>query len=235
MYFPWYGHLEQIKHCDTYVFYDDAKYSHGSFFNRVQLLSATKQVWMTIPLAKGQSNNAIKDVYPSFTREWKRQHLDQFKNLYANTTYYKLAFDLLCEFMEGVSEHQSLSQISAASTMSLAAAFGLSHVRFLTSSDLSVAGHGSNKVKDICQHLEANVYITGHGATRYLDHDLFEDNGIKVKYINYGLNKYQQSESPRFIPYVSALDCLAHCGPAAGEYLSGRLVEWQDFIGRQAK
>lgn len=235
MYFPWYGHLEQLRLCDSYVFYDDAKYSHGSFFNRVQLLSNAKQLWLTVPLVKGQTSKLIKDVYPSLTRDWKRQHLEQFMSLYGKAPYFKLAYDLLYDVLGVDEESRSLADLSAASTMSLAAAFGLTHVRYCKSSDLAIDGHGSQKVKDICQRLGANLYITGHGAANYLEHSLFEDCGIKVNYINYGLKKYQQGDSSDFVPYVSALDCLAHCGPAAGEYLSGELVDWKDFIDRRAR
>jgi len=235
MYFPWYGHLEQIQLCDVYVFYDDAKYSHGSFFNRVQLLSNAKQQWMTVPLVKGQTSKFIKDVYPSPTRDWKREHLDQFVSLYRHAPYFKLAYDLLDDVLGVDDEQRSLAAISAASTMRLADAFGLHQVRYLQSSDLAIAGQGSQKVKDICQHLGAKTYITGHGAANYLEHSLFEDCGIKVSYIHYGLKKYQQTPAADFVPYVSALDCLAHCGPAAGEYLSGGLVDWKDFIDRRAR
>ena len=37
MYFPWVGMLEQMALADVWVHLDDAQFSKGGFFNRVQI------------------------------------------------------------------------------------------------------------------------------------------------------------------------------------------------------
>ena len=117
-----------------------------------------------------------------------------------------------------------------ASTKALALAFGLFHVQYMRSSELGVIGKASQRVVDICSLLNATHYITGHGARNYMDHNLFENKGIEVEYINYGLKPYPQHSGNSFQPYVSALDCIANCGLDAHKYLGGSRVNWKSFL-----
>ena len=62
-----------------------------------------------------------------------------------------------------------------------------------------------------------------------MNHELFDERGIPVKYISYGLKPYPQYSGRHFLPYVSALDCVANCGNKASLYLSGSQVHWSKF------
>jgi WbqC-like protein family len=231
MYFPWYGHLEQIKHCDIYVFYDDAQFSKGSFFNRVQLKDGERQTWMTIPLEPGRLNQAISQRLPLTTVPWRQVHESLFERLYKTAPYYGHAREALMSVLGNCNSADTLASISEASTKALAEAFDLDNTRYLRSSEIGISGSGSRRVLDICRSLGASEYITGHGAKNYLDHKLFADSGIEVKYIAYGMKPYPQHSGKTFIPFVSSLDCLANCGKRAGDHLSGSLVSWREFIG----
>lgn len=230
MYFPWYGHLEQLKHCDIYVFYDDAQFSKGSVFNRVQLKDGAQQTWMTVPLKVGSLNLSLNERYPSEQINWRKSHLEKFAMLYRNAPFFGEAYDILRSVLDKHPANGSLALLSEASTKALASAFGLKHIKYKRSSDLGISGKSSQRVADICTSLNATHYITGHGAKRYLDHELFDARSIQIQYISYGLKTYPQLTGEKFIPYVSALDCFANCGPSAQGYLAGSLVPWKDFL-----
>ncbi|MDA7490998.1 WbqC family protein [Synechococcus sp. AH-707-M23] len=230
MYFPWYGHLEQLKHCDIYVFYDDVQFSKGSVFNRIQLKNANSQTWMTVPLISGDLSLNINQRYPDERKNWRKQHLKLFSDLYSSAPFYKLAFDMLQSVLDGHPVGGSLSLLSEASTKALAVAFGLNHVEYKRSSELDITGKSSQRVADICSSLNATHYITGHGASKYMNHTLFDKREIQVQYISYGLKSYPQKTGTQFLPYVSALDCIANCGEVAYDSLGGSLVPWKDFL-----
>lgn len=229
MYFPWYGHLEQLKYCDTYVFYDDVQFSKGSLFNRIQLKNGNKQSWMTVPLKNGGLGLNINQRYPDDQKDWRSKHLSLFHELYRNTPFYLEALKTLQSVLDNYACGSPLSCLSEASTKALAVAFGLNHVEYKRSSELGIEGNSSQRVADICSLLNATHYITGHGATRYIDHNLFDKKGIQVEYISYGLKYYLQNSGTKFLPYVSALDCIANCGLEAHRYLGGSLVNWTSF------
>jgi hypothetical protein len=230
MYFPWYGHLEQLKHCDTYVFYDDVQFSKGSVFNRVQLKNGDQKSWMTVPLKNADLGLNINQRLPTEQKDWRNEHLKLFRDLYNNAPFFNDALQVLESVLYEYSVGSSLALLSEASTKALALAFGLRHIEYKRSSQLGITGHSSQRVADICSLLNATRYITGHGAKHYLDHNLFDTRGISVQYISYGLRQYPQHSGNHFVPYVSALDCIANCGPESNEYLGGSLVSWKAFL-----
>ena len=180
MYFPWYGHLEQIKHCDIYVFYDDVQFSKGSFFNRVQLKSGDHQRWMTVPLVPGRLSEAINERIPNEAKSWRESHLRLFTHLYRSAPFFTPALSILENVLESHPKGGNLASLSELSTIAIAKAFGITNVRYLKSSELDIKGSGTQRVLDICSRLDATEYITGHGAKKYLDHNLVEDHGISI-------------------------------------------------------
>mgnify|MGYP002152342656 CR=1 FL=1 len=231
MYFPWYGHLEQVKHCDVYVFLDDVQFSRG-FLNRVQLKEGDRQRWMTVPLEGGESRKSINRHRPSTLEDWRGKHVSLFTRLYEGAPYFADSRKCLNRVLSNCDGNQSLAELSEESTKSMAQAFGLNQVAFVRSSSLGIPGTGTRRLIDICLALGASSYITGHGASRYLDHEFFESHGIRVSYLAYGLKPYPQLTGTDFVPYVSALDCIAMCGPRCDDYLTGSLVPWNEFVNR---
>lgn len=229
MYFPWYGHLEQIQQCDVYVFYDDVQFSRG-FFNRVQLKSGDKQRWMTVPLEGGESRKPINQHRPSVSVDWKSSHISLFHQLYHGHAFYEFANRILESILGPHDSRDSLAGLSESSTKALFDALIDREVLFLRSSALNVRGKGTERLVNICKEVGGSEYVTGHGAVTYLEENLFDEAGVDVSVISYGLEPYPQVGGNPFTPYVSSLDLIANVGPDAQNYLSGTLVPWKEFI-----
>jgi len=228
MYFPWYGHLEQIKAADTYVFYDDVQFSKGSFTNRVQLLVDGVQQWLTLPVRLPRAAMGIQDVEVNSDKDWRLTHLRKFHAAYRKAPYLSDAIEVMESVFSVEGAH--LSSITIDSVRCLATYFGIAETTtFIRSSELGIGGCGSDRVLAICQHLEANEYITGHGARNYLDQPSFERAGIKVSFLDYGLAPYRQLCQP-FIPYVSSLDLVAMMGKEGRAAIGGSVVKWDQWL-----
>lgn len=66
----------------------------------------------------------------------------------------------------------TLSDISSASIMAQVEYFGLkTHLRLFNAATLGIPGSSSQRVLDIVRAVGGTVYITGHGACNYLDHE----------------------------------------------------------------
>lgn len=230
MYFPWIGQLEQVRLADTFVFYDDVQFARG-FFNRVQIKTAGGSRWMTVPLRDQHRGQRIDETRIDEREDWRRSHLDAFRQAYAGARFLDEALVLMNAVLaEPVS---NLAELSMASTLALVRYFGLDAGRdFPRSSGMGIAGHGTQRLIDICVAHRAGLYLTGHGARNYLEHAQFEAQGMEVAYIEYGCAPYGQFHGA-FTPYVSALDLVAHCGRAGRELIQGQRVLWQDFTRRQ--
>lgn len=231
MYFPWVGQLEQLRLSDAFVFYDDVQFSRGGFSNRVQIKTAAGIRWLTVPLKDFHLGQLIQEVQINNGTNWQRSHRDSFRQAYARAPFLQDALDLLDSVFD--QKCGNLAELSMASTIALATYFDLDAGRaFPCSSGLDIAGHSTRRVIDVCLNQKAKVYLTGHGARNYLDCQAFEDSGVDVSYIAYGLTSYVQLHGS-FTPYVTALDLVANCGRQGREWIVGRPVPWRIFMGQQ--
>jgi hypothetical protein len=232
MFFPWVGLLEQLRLADVYVHYDDVQFSKGSFTNRVQFKTARGSAWLTVPLRDVRLGQQIREVRIDERRDWRARHLAQLAEAYAGAPYR----DEMLALVEPVYRlaTDDIGTLAAASTTALCDYFGPSTGKqFARSSDLGIPGHSSERVLAVVRALSGTVYVTGHGARDYLDHESFERHGVRVEYIDYRKVPYPQLHGA-FNPYVSALDLVANCGRAGGAYIRSGTRYWREFLNESA-
>lgn len=229
MLFPWVGMFEQIRLADVYVHYDDVPFSKGSFSNRVQLKSAEGPVWMTIPLEGHHLGQRICDLQPSRSQPWRDRHLQLLQRHYAAAPFR----DEMLALVEDVYAARGLSlcETIMESMTRIVRYFALCPEQrvLVASRDLKIDGKGSERVLAIVQALGGTTYVTGHGASRYLAHERFEQAGISVAYLNYQKHPYHQLHGA-FTPFVSVLDLIANVGPAGRALIASPAIDWKEFL-----
>lgn len=231
MYFPWCGVFDQIRLSDTFVFYDDVQLSRG-FYNRVQIKTDQGPKMITVPLAKRHRDQKINESLISYDENWVARHRSVIINAYRKTKYLADALSIFDEVTRR--DHELLSQLATDSIMTAADYLGLnSDKKFILSSSLDVGGKSSQRLFDISHHLSAEIYLSGHGGLRYLNHEIFDSGGIEVRYMNYWFRTYDQMHGS-FDPYVSMLDAIAHLGPSAAEILESTTLNWREAIERSS-
>lgn len=228
MFFPWIGMLEQIRAADVFVDYSDVQFSKGSFVNRVQIKTPTGGRWLTVPLLGLHLGQRIDEVRINAAQDWRREHLEMLAQAYATAPYLGEMLGLVRSVY--AHEYDGIAALSKASTMALCHYYGLDSGRsFRSSVALDIGGSSSRRVLDIVLALGGNKYVTGHGASRYLDHEAFEAGGVRVEYIDYVKAPYPQLHG-EFTPYVSALDLVANTGIEGIKYIRSGTIYWKDFI-----
>lgn len=228
MFFPWRGFLAQLGLSDRLVHLDDAAFSRGSFSNRVQIKTPYGSRWLTVPLRGQKVGQPISDVKIDESQNWRERHFNALQNSYRNAPFSELMLDLYREVVDD--RFDSLGDLSIKSSKALFVSCHQNHsIEEFRASALKINGRGSSRVLDICVSLDASTYLTGHGARNYLRHESFEQAGVGVCYIAYPLDPYPQLHGD-FMPYVSALDLLANCGPDSAAFITGRMTPWRDFL-----
>lgn len=229
MYFPWVGLLEQIRLSDVFVHYDDVQYTRG-FYNRVQVKTAAGVQWMTVPLKDQHRGQLLDEVRVDDSRDWRSEHRALLKRAYLGAPF----LDDMLTVVDRAFQlpGNSLADVSRGSMLVLAEYFGLD-AHFLRSRDLEVAGQSTQRLHDITQRLGGSVYITGHGARNYLDHEVFERSGIAVEYMQYQCVPYAQLHGA-FTPYVTGLDLVANCGRAGAAMIVSDSTHWRGFVNQPA-
>lgn len=227
MYFPWVGLLEQVRQADVFAHYDDVQFTRG-FYNRVQVKTSRGTQWLTVPLRDQHRGQLIDEVMVDDRSDWRSLHLDVLKQAYVNAPY---RHEMLV-LVEGVLKQpiNSLADVARNSIVALAEYFDLAqNTRFVSSRALGVGGSSSQRLRNLCVALDVDIYITGHGARNYLDHQIFEDRGIEVRYMKYDCLPYPQLHGD-FTPYVSALDLVANCGKEGRSVIQSEAINWKVFI-----
>ncbi|MES3016278.1 MAG: WbqC family protein [Bacteroidota bacterium] len=227
MYFPWVGMFEQIRLANTFVFYDDVQFSKGSFTNRVQIKTANKEgfKWITVPIENLKLGIKINEAIVNDSKGWRSEHYSLLENSYKSTPYFTDMFELVHNVLE--KDYAMLSDISVASMKEVCRYYNL-NPDFFISSQMDIGGKSSDRVFEIVRTLSGSNYITGHGAKNYLDHKLFDGNGIDVQYMDYKKTPYPQILGD-FNPYVSILDLIANTGKDGIQYINSSTKSWKEI------
>lgn len=230
MLFPWVGLLEQIRLADVLVFYDDVQFSKGSFTNRVQVKSPTGIKWMTVPLQDLKLGAVIDEVKTLPAVQWCEKHLTLLDRSFKGAPH---ANDALLMARDICSmDHPSIGHLARASMLAMGHYFGLLEgKRVLDVRELCINGSGSQRVLDIVHAVGGTIYITGHGARNYLDHEAFEESGIKVHYMHYERSPYPQLWG-EFTPFLTSLDLLANLGRDGQYQIASASVPWREFLSK---
>lgn len=230
MFFPWPGFLEQMALADIFVYYDDVQMIRKSFTRRVQIKTDAGSRWLTVPLVDFHQGQLIDQILTHPAAEWHQLHLSTLATAYRNAPYR----DSMLQLAQGVLEAGgvSLSQLGRSSMHALASYFGVaSDCEFIDSRELGIGGRSTQRLRDIVTAVGGTVYLTGFGARNYLEHELFEDAGVDVQYMQYSLTQYPQLHGA-FNPYVSALDLVANLGPAGASAIKGSTTPWRVFVAQ---
>jgi hypothetical protein len=230
MLFPWVGLLEQIRLADVLVFYDDVQFSKGSFTNRVQVKTSTGVQWMTVPLRELKLGSVIDKVRTGPALEWHEKHLALLDRSFKGAPHANDALMLAHQIFSV--DHPSIGHLARASMLALSNYFGLVEgKRVLDVRELCIYGSGSQRVLDIVRAIGGTVYVTGHGARNYLDHQAFEESGVEVQYMQYEHHPYPQQWG-EFTPFVTALCLVANIGREGQHHIASTSVPWRDFLLR---
>ncbi len=227
MYFPWVGLLEQVRLADVFVHYDDVQFTRG-FYNRVQVKTQHGVQWITVPLRDQHRGQLIDEVIIDDRVDWRAHHIAVLRQAYAKAPFCMEMLNIVDTVFSLPAK--TLADIARHSMVTLAAYFGLDkETCFVHSRELGVSGSSSQRLRDLCVALEAEVYITGHGARNYLDHQIFEDKGIEVRYMKYDFVRYPQMHGD-FTPYVTGLDLVANCGKEGRSVIQSDATNWKGFV-----
>jgi hypothetical protein len=83
---------------------------------------------------------------------------------------------------------------------------------FVKSSKLPHAGSSTNILISLVNSVNGDTYLCGTGSLNYQDDSLFIKCGIHLIHRNFTHPGYRQYTGDNFIPGLSIIDALMHCG-----------------------
>jgi hypothetical protein len=196
---PWLGFFSKIKAADIFILYDTCQYSKNSFINRNKILSGGEERWLTIPVKyKGYSDSNIADIRID-EQQYRpdkivRTLLQDYRESHFLTRYIDQFFNIL----KSAQDHYMLSQLNEEVIHWVCTILQI-NTPIIRASDLSLPKqNGTIGLLALCQACDATVYLSGNSGKKYLKEELFEKEGLAVKYF----------ECPALISTYGYLSCL---------------------------
>ena len=223
-FFPWLGFYCLLKEVDILVWLDDVQIVKDSFQYKIQVNTPKGIRWIKLDYIKDLPLNCriFKDLKLSPQGNSYKKNLEILEYGYGFTK----RFDLIKKIYDESFKEQSFLSILIKSCIIPAKIMNVLPKKIFFSSELKLKSKSSERILEITKHFKADTYITGHGGLNYLNHNLFEDNGIKVLYLDYKIKNWTQPLNYSK-PYVSVLDFLS-CEENLNDYkLHYKTVDWK--------
>jgi hypothetical protein len=218
-YIPWRGYFDMIAKADLFVLYDVVQYTKRDWRNRNKIKTAAGDKWLTIPVRTSHRqfqriNQA--EVVPAI---WADKHLKSFEVNYRKARYFDQTMEWLVPLYSDLKEQRQLSIINKSLIKALCQQLSIS-TPIIEAEDFQIIGHRSQALLSILQQIEGVThYISGPAAKAYLDEELFNNQNIKVDWMDYADYPIYDQLFPPFSPKVSIVDLLFNEGPNSRYYL----------------
>jgi hypothetical protein len=217
-YIPWKGYFDIINLVDEFIVFDDVQYTRRDWRNRNRIKTANGSVWLTIPVeVKGKYFQAINETRIN-DKDWNKKHWKTIAQHYGKATFFKQYKDLFEDLYLGTNEF-FLSLVNIHFIKAVCKILGIT-TRISNSSDYKIIEGKTERLVDLCRKTNATEYLSGPAAKDYIDEDLFDQENIRLSWMDYsGYPEYEQLYPP-FDHAVSIIDLILNTGPQATLYMN---------------
>lgn len=216
-YIPWKGYFDLIAFVDEFILYDDMQYTRRDWRNRNQIKTPRGIEWLTIPVqVKGKFHQKIRDTETEGS-QWGEQHWKTLAHNYRSAPHFEEIATWLKPLFHSISS-LNLSLLNRRFIEAICAYLGIK-TTLKNSWDYPLSEGKSERLADLCLAAGAHEYVSGPAARDYLDPNVFQARGLKVRWFDYeGYPEYPQLYG-KFVHGVSIVDLLFNCGPEARNYM----------------
>jgi hypothetical protein len=207
---PYIGYYQLIASVDTFVVYDNIKYTKKGWINRNRMLVNGSDTTFSLPLRKG--SDSLDVVQRELSVDFDRTKLiNQFRGAYGRAPYFAQTLPLLERIVR--CEDSNLFRYIHHSLIETCAHLGVSTKIGISSGiDIDHNLKGQDKVITICRALGADTYINAIGGTELYGRDVFRAQDVELKFIRSRPFEYAQFGAP-FVPWLSIVDVLMFNAP----------------------
>lgn len=216
-YIPWKGYFSNLRDITHYVFYDEVQYTKRDWRNRNMLIAPNGPKWLSIPIdVKGKYYQKISEAKIN-DKDWGTKHWNFIENNYRKAPFFEQYRDHFKPLFENKSEY--LSEINLDFIKKILILLDID-VKVISSADFKLEGDKTEKLYNICKELDASEYHSAPAAKNYMNIELFESNGIKVKWYDYSNFPEYKQLWDGFEHSVSILDMFFNLGDKTKDYFN---------------
>lgn len=210
-FFPWFGYFNKMAKSDVFVYLDKVQLSVRGPSLRTYLLENEQKQHVSVgAVMKGHRDKSFDEILLNPNSPWKKT-LNQFlqKN-YSTCPFYNEISAMIDDVINIQSDY--LIDINMASVEMIKDALEI-ETKTILQSQIQVDDQA--KKSELMMHLTkvsgGDIYLSGNGARKYMDLQIFDINSIKVQYQTFKPFEYYQN-SENFVPGLSVLDAFFYIG-----------------------
>lgn len=168
-YLPWIGYFDKLDRADVFVLLDNVQYKKNEWQNRNRIRTSQGWQWITVPVLYHYPEK-IDAVKINNTTDWRRKHLNALVYNYSKAPFFE---EHRLFFEETFSCHwENLVEINVHILQYLNRALGINKEIVLASS-LALREEPTERLVDICKHVQADTYLSGKDGAKYMNFDTF--------------------------------------------------------------
>lgn len=211
-YLPWAGYFAMINYVDVFVFLDDVQYLKQSWHSRNRILLDYKECYLTVDIKRSSLDTTINQTIINDNRDWRGKHIKTLTQAYKKAPF----SDSILNILEEILYDKNIKSLSALNISIIKAILKKLYVEtpLILSSEMPFFNKRSSYLLDICQHLNADCYVSPPGSEQYLIEDqlLLNHNKIALEIFNFQCKEYAQIKSEKFVSHLSIVDVIANIG-----------------------
>lgn len=211
-YFPWLGYMDKMARADIFLLLDRVQLNDNSYMFRHQLLDKNgEKKYITIPFQKkGYMLRPYNELELNTAVDWQTRQKNFICDNYRRHPYFREIWAEIEPVFTGEFTH--LWQVTDASVQIMRRLLGVTTPLAYQSQLGETEGKKSEFLIGLLHQLGADRYLSGSGAKKYMDMDMFARAGIEVIYQQFTLPCYPQKNAAEFVGGISGLDILFNCG-----------------------
>jgi hypothetical protein len=207
---PWLGYFNMISKSEIFVFLDDVQVSKRSWQTRNRIKNCNGEVFLNVPIRKGNSRNNINECEIAVDTKWVEEKIKIIDFSYKKAKHYKQNIGKIRNYLE--TDADNLSDFNSKVIEKICHDLQIKTL-FVKSSELNSTGKKDEYLSSICKELGYNKYLSAQGSREYIETGVnyFKKNKISVEYNTYEHPKYAQGSKP-FLSHMSVIDAVLNIG-----------------------
>jgi hypothetical protein len=214
-YIPWKGYFDIINSVDEFILFDDAQYTKNDWRNRNKIKAKNGLIWLTIPIRQSFGQK-IRDARVT-NQKWRKKHWRSISESFTRSPYfneYRQNFEELY-----LSSNESfLSKINYLFITTICDILKI-NTKLSWSAEYKILPDKNDRLISLCKQASASSYLSGPSAKNYIDEKIFDEEGIRLTFMDYSNYPEYHQLHPPFTHFISIIDLIFNEGPNAPDFM----------------
>jgi hypothetical protein len=204
---PYIGYWQLMNEVDVFVVYDNIQFTRKGWIHRNRMLQNDKDEYFSLPLKKDSDYKDVVERYLSEGAEIEMLKLiRRLEGNYRKAPYFEEIYPLINQVLSN--SERNLFRFIYDSMAIIKEKLSI-RTKLIVSSEIEIDHtlKSQDKVIAICSALNATAYLNPIGGLELYQKEVFEQQGIELKFLKSKLETYVQFNNT-FVPGLSIMDIL---------------------------